>query len=139
MNPCYRNSVLHFKNCVHHVSQLVFSESCTLPGCSRSAEVSARSVLPLECRMNSVPKESSGTSTSSHLSICFLSFVAHALVHRNSHCTHICIFLYYSFVPYPGRTHVSVRSRLCIGDYPRLLRALFLQTSGVIAVVNLCV
>lgn len=51
------------------------SMSCTLPGCSRSAEVSTGSVLSVECRVNSVPKENSGTSTSSHLSTCFLSLL----------------------------------------------------------------
>lgn len=72
MNPCYRKSAVHLGvECI----MVVWRESCTLPGCSRSAEVSTGSVLSVECRVNSVPKGNSGTSTSSHLSPCFLSLL----------------------------------------------------------------
>lgn len=56
-------------------SQRVLNESCTLPGCSRSAGVSAGCVPSLECLMNSVPKESCATFTRPHLPICFLSLL----------------------------------------------------------------
>lgn len=69
-----------FKTWVYRGSPHVYSESCTLPGCSRSAEVSSKSVLSLEWLMNSFPKESSGMSTGAHHSVAYYSWLL--LMHK---------------------------------------------------------